>query len=266
MSITEADLLFAHKLADAAAEAIRPHFRRPLDVGNKGGIHFDPVTAADRGAEAAIRSILQTERPDDGIIGEEYGSEPGTSGRDWVLDPIDGTRTFISGLTEWGTLIAMNEAGVPVLGILNQPVTNERFIGETADGACRAHLIANGEKRVLKTRTCTTLSDAAVMTTHPWDYFTADEEARFRALAQTARMSRFGGDCFAYAMLAMGFVDLVIESGLKAWDIAALIPIVEGAGGSITDWTGQPKPNGGRVVAAATPELLAEALTYLADA
>lgn len=259
MSVTEADISFAQKLADAAGAACRPFFRHKIVVTDKGKKAFDPVTEADRGAERAIRALLKAERPQDGILGEEYGAEPGTSGRTWVIDPIDGTRAFITGNTQWGTLIALNEGDKPVLGIFDQPVTGERFLGLPG----RAALIENGKETPLKTRACGGLAEAVAMTTHPWDYFSDVEEAAFRALARSARLSRFGGDCYAYGLLAMGFVDLIVESGLKPWDIDALVPIVEGAGGIITSWTGGACAQGGRVVTASSPAVHAEALALL---
>lgn len=262
MRVAESDILFAHKLADAAGEVIRPYFRVPLAVDDKGaakGCHFDPVTVADKGAEAAIRALLKAERPQDGILGEEYGAEPGSSGRNWVIDPIDGTRAFITGQPLWGTLIALTEGDQPVLGMIDQPVLGERFLG-TCDDAC---LMQNGRKAALKTRACMELRDAIVMTTHPWDYFSADEAAAFRRVADAARMSRFGGDCYAYAALAMGYVDVVIETGLQPWDIDAVIPVVLGAGGAIGNWQGGPCVHGGPVVAAATVALRDEVLSVL---
>jgi myo-inositol-1(or 4)-monophosphatase len=261
MPIDDATLKFANRLADAAGAAIVPHFRKIIPVTDKGAgtALYDPVTEADKGAEAAIRALLKAERPEDGILGEEYGEQKGTSGRTWVIDPVDGTRAFITGNTQWGTLIALNEGGYPVLGILDQPVTKERFIG--AGG--HASLETDGEKAPLRVRHCHRLADAVLMTTHPWDYFTEVEQARFRQLSAAARMSRFGGDCYAYGLLAMGFVDVVVEARLKAWDIDALIPIVEGAGGIVTDWQGLPCAKGGRVIAAGDKRVHAEALKIL---
>jgi histidinol phosphatase-like enzyme (inositol monophosphatase family) len=230
-------LAFAHKLADAAGAVIRPYFRRGLDVDDKGaakGQDFDPVTAADRGAEEALRKMIRAERPKDAILGEEYGATDGTSGRRWVLDPVDGTRAFITGHHMWGTLIALEEGGKRVLGIIDQPVLRERFIGYPGT----AELITPEDSAPLKTRDCARLSEAIVTTTHPWNYFDDAEEAGFVRVASAARMSRFGGDCYGYALLAAGYTDLVIESGLRPWDVAALVPVVENAGGVVTDWQG----------------------------
>jgi myo-inositol-1(or 4)-monophosphatase len=256
------DIAFAHRLADAAGEVIRPYFRKRIEVIDKGqGVAmFDPVTAADNRAEEAIRALIKAERPRDGILGEEYGEEAGVSGRVWVIDPVDGTRAFITGQTQWGTLIALNENGAPVLGILDQPVLRERFVG-TADGS---FLHSPEGKSRLAVRPCTGLGTAVLMTTNPWDYFDASEQAAFRRLSEASLLTRFGGDCYAYGLLAMGFVDLVVEARLKPWDIQALIPIVEAAGGVVTDWRGEPCPGGGRVVAAGDRRVHAEALKFLA--
>ena len=253
------DIAFAHRLADAAAEVIRPYFRKRIEVVDKGEAMFDPVTAADKGAEQAIRALIKRERSHDGILGEEYGEEEGTSGRVWVIDPVDGTRAFITGQTQWGTLIALNEGGTPVLGILDQPVLRERFVG-TADGA---FLHSPEGKSRLAVRACASLGEAVLMTTHPWSHFDEVEQAAFRRLDDGCRLTRFGGDCYAYGLLAMGFVDLVVEARLKPWDIQALIPIIEAAGGVVTDWRGQPCPQGGRVIAAGDARVHAAALKFL---
>jgi myo-inositol-1(or 4)-monophosphatase len=256
---TKDDIALIHRLADAAGEVIRPYFRRKIEVVDKGAAVFDPVTEADKKAEQAIRALIRRERPDDGVLGEEFGEAKGTSGRIWVIDPVDGTRAFITGNTQWGTLIALNEAGKPVLGILDQPVLRERFIG-TGEGA---ELRSRDGTMKLATRPCASLAEAVVMTTHPWNYFDASEQAAFRRLAESALLSRFGGDCYAYGLLAMGFVDVVVEATLKPWDIQALIPIVEGAGGIVTDWRGGPCTDGGRVIAAGDSRVHAAALKFL---
>ncbi|MDE1986549.1 MAG: histidinol-phosphatase [Alphaproteobacteria bacterium] len=256
------DITFAHKLADAAGEVIRPYFRCKIDIVDKGRgeAMFDPVTEADKRAEEAIRALIKRERPDDGILGEEYGEDEGSSGRVWVIDPVDGTRAFITGQTQWGTLIALNEGGAPVLGVLDQPVLRERFIA-TADGA----FVHSAEGRTkLATRPCASVAEAVLMSTHPWNYFDESEQLTFRALSQACLLTRFGGDCYAYGLLAMGFVDLVVEARLKPWDIQALIPIIEASGGIVTDWRGQPCTQGGRVVAAGDKRLHAAALKLLA--
>lgn len=253
------DIALIHRLADAAGEVIRPFFRRKIDVIDKGSSMFDPVTAADKGGEEAIRAILVQDRPDDGILGEEFPEKEGSNGRVWVIDPVDGTRAFITGQTQWGTLIALNESGIPTLGVMDQPVIRERFIGTPE----HAELIAPDGVTKLAARACPSLAQAVVMTTHPWAYFDASEQEAFRRVSDAALMSRFGGDCYAYALLAMGFVDLVIESSLKPWDIQAIIPIVEGAGGVITSWKGGPCADGGQVVAAGDKRVHEAALKYL---
>jgi myo-inositol-1(or 4)-monophosphatase len=251
---------FVHRLADAAGEVIRPYFRQRIDIVDKGTVAFDPVTAADRGAEEALRALIQRERPGDAILGEEYGHTPGTSGRTWVLDPVDGTRAFITGRHTWGTLIALEEEGRRVLGVIDQPVLGERFIG--FDGKTELH--AGGATTRLETRKCARLADAVVSTTHPWGYFTDGERESFEALARAARMSYFGGDCYAYALLAMGYIDLIAEASLRAWDVAALIPVVEGAGGVVSDWNGNSVPlEGGHLIAAGDPRVHAEAVKML---
>jgi len=257
--VSQDDIAFVNRLADAAGEAIHPYFRKKIEVIDKGKHGFDPVTQADKRAEEAIRVLIGLERPADGVLGEEFGKIEGTSGRIWVIDPIDGTRAFITGNTQWGTLIALNEGGKPVLGLLDQPVLHERFLG--TGGSAEFHSPEGTAK--LATRPCASLSEAVLMTTHPWDYFSTAEQEAFRRLAKASRLTRFGGDCYAYALLAMGFVDLVVESGLHPWDIQAIIPIVEGAGGLVTDWQGGDCAEGGRVIAASDRRVHAEALKFL---
>jgi myo-inositol-1(or 4)-monophosphatase len=256
-------IAFAHRLADAAGEVIRPYFRQRIDVIDKGKATFDPVTAADRGAEQTLRTIIRRERSEDAILGEEYGHTPGTSGRTWVLDPVDGTRAFITGRHTWGTLIALEEDGRRLLGIIDQPVLRERYIG--FDG--KSELVLESSRAPLKTRSCEALSSAVVSTTHPWGYFNASERAAFENLCSAARMSYFGGDCYAYGLLAMGFIDVIAESSLKAWDVAALIPVIENAGGIVTDWKGNIVPqSGGHIIAAGDPRVHAEAVRILESA
>jgi histidinol phosphatase-like enzyme (inositol monophosphatase family) len=256
------DVAFIHRLADAAGEVIRPYFRRKIAIVDKGvgAAMFDPVTAADKGGEEAIRALIGAERPGDGVLGEEFPEKDSTNGRIWVVDPVDGTRAFITGQTQWATLIALNENGSPTLGVMDQPVIRERFVG--FDGHAELHAPAGVSP--LATRACASLAEAVLMSTHPWSYFDTSEQERFRHLADCTLMSRFGGDCYAYGLLAMGFVDLVVEARLKPWDIQALIPIVEGAGGIITDWRGASCADGGRVVAAGDRRVHDAALKLLA--
>lgn len=256
----EARLAFAHMLADSAGRVIRPYFRKRIDIVDKGvrGA-FDPVTEADRRAEEAIRDLIAKTYPQDGVLGEEFGDAPGTSGYRWLIDPIDGTRAFIVGIMLWGTLIALEYDGKPVIGILDQPILNERFVG--AGG--KAQLKTPEGTVALHSRECSRLADAVVTTTHPYAYFTPEQITLFDRLSRKARMSRFHGDCYSYAVLAMGFVDLVVEADLKPWDTAALIPIVEGAGGIITDWSGASVKGGGDVIAAGDARVHAEAVKIL---
>jgi histidinol phosphatase-like enzyme (inositol monophosphatase family) len=248
-------------LADLSAAAILPNFRKQLAVSNKAGPGaFDPVTAADRAAEKAIRKAILARFPDHGIVGEEYGTVAGAGRYRWVIDPIDGTRTFITGSPLWGTLIGLMDGPTPVLGLMNQPFTAERF---WSDGR-RAHWRGPaGKARSIKTRSCARLADAVLTSTHP-DLFASPEEAsRFGAVRSRVRMTRFGGDCYGYCLLAAGFVDLIVEAGLKAYDIVALVPIIEAAGGIVTTWDGGPATDGGRIVAAGDRRVHQEALAIL---
>ena len=235
MTVDEKLIAFANRLADASGAVIRPYFRQRIDVVHKPGMRaFDPVTEADKGGERAIRAIIERDRPDDGILGEEYGEKPGKSGLRWVLDPVDGTRAFITGRHEWGSLIALEEDQVPVLGILDQPVLGERYLGVNG----RSHLL-EGEKRTpLKVRECADIKDAILCATDPSVYFSHEQQAAFARVRAAVRMTRFGGDCYLFAALSLGFVDIVIEAGFNRWDVAALIPLVEGAGGVMTNWSG----------------------------
>jgi histidinol phosphatase-like enzyme (inositol monophosphatase family) len=254
-------LEFGHALAELSAAAILPYFRKPLTVSNKAGAAgFDPVTAADRAAERAIRKAVVDRFPDHGIVGEEYGVVTGKGRYRWVIDPIDGTRAFITGSPLWGTLIGLMDGERPALGLMNQPFTGERF---WSDGR-RAHWRGpSGKARSLDTRACARLSEAVLTSTHP-DLFAPGEEAeRFSAVRSRVRMTRFGGDCYGYCLLAAGFVDLIIEAGLKTYDIVALVPIIEAAGGLVTAWDGGPASEGGRIVAAGDPRVHQEAIAIL---
>lgn len=253
-------LAFAHRLADAAAAQSLPLFRRHGDIEDKaaatGGRRFDPVTAADRAAETAMRDLIAATYPDHGILGEEHARVAGTSPLTWVLDPIDGTRAFITGLPLWGTLIALNDGERPVLGMMDQPFTRERFVG-TGQAAWLGEL-------PLSTRPCASLAEARLMCTTPEMFADAGEWQAFSGVARRARLVRYGGDCYAYCMVAAGHVDAVVEAGLQPYDVQALIPIIEGAGGIITSWTGDDAQSGGRVVACGDRRLHAEILAALA--
>lgn len=254
-------LALAHDLADQSGAVIRPQFRRPLAVANKAGAAaFDPVTKADQAAERAIARTIRSRAPDHGLIGEEYGAERGDASFQWVVDPIDGTRSFITGVPLWGTLIGLLHEGTPVLGLMDQPFTGERF-WSAATLAYRRE--ADGKTRRIKTRACPRVKDAIVMTTSPDLFTTGAEFDSFHRVAREARMARYGGDCYAYCMLASGFVDLVIEAGLKTYDIVALIPIVERAGGRVTTWDGRPATEGGQIVASGDPALHDKVLKLL---
>ncbi len=253
---------FAQHLADIAGEIIRPYFRQRIEICDKGSSgFFDPVTEADRRAEQAMRARIAREFPQDEIVGEEFGDAPGTSGFVWVIDPIDGTRSFIVGQPMWGTLIGLEKHGDPTMGLLDQPFLRERFTGHGGTTELRD---TAGVVR-LHARACATLADAVICTTNPVTHFDRQERVRFRRLEQECRFSRYGGDCYAYGLLAMGLIDLVVEAGLKHWDVAAIIPIVEGAGGIITNWTGDRAIKGGNVVAAGDARLLAAAVQNLSE-
>ncbi len=258
-----AELALAAQLADAARPIALQHFRTGLRVDAKPAQDFDPVTEADRAIEARIRALLAEARPQDGVLGEEQAETVGQSGRTWVVDPIDGTRAFIAGLPTWCVLIALYGPDGPLLSIIDQPFTGERYSGVLNEAAWLDHA---GSRQPLRTRSgVERIEDAIVSTTDP-GLFAGEEAECFSALSQGAKVRRYGLDAYAYAALAAGGVDLVIESGLKAWDVGALIPVVSGAGGVITNWRGGPAHEGGQMLAAATPELHARALDLLAPA
>jgi myo-inositol-1(or 4)-monophosphatase len=253
---------FIDELATVSGDAIRPFFRTTLGVEDKirGGA-FDPVTAADRAAESAMRAMIRGKFPAHGIVGEEFGAERPDAEFVWVLDPIDGTKSFISGMPAWGTLIALTRGGQPVFGMVHQPFIGERFTGDNA--AANYHGPAGD--RALLTRPCTGLRDAVLYTTSP-RLMNPDDRAAFAKVEDKVRLSRYGGDCYAYCMLAAGHVDLVIETELKPHDVAALIPIIVGAGGIMTTWTGEPAEHGGRIVAAGDRGVHEAALAVLREA
>lgn len=249
----------AHEMADAARRAILPLFRdRSLATDNKRATGFDPVTEADRAAETAMRGVLARRRPQDGIFGEEFGQSDGSSGVVWILDPIDGTRAFLCGAASWGVLIGVSDGGQVRYGLIDQPYLAERFEG----GLGRARLSAPGGDQVLSVRTGVDLDQATLMTTFP-EVGTSDEGRAFRRVSDRVRLTRYGLDCYAYALLALGHVDLVIEAGLQAYDIAGPLAVVEAAGGIVTDWQGGSAAAGGQVIAAASPELHRAALALL---
>jgi myo-inositol-1(or 4)-monophosphatase len=250
---------FVDELATVSGETILPFFRSSLGIHNKsetGG--FDPVTAADRAAEAAMRTLIRRTFPEHGIVGEEYGPEHADAEYVWVLDPIDGTKSFIAGMPAWGTLIALTRFGQPVFGMMHQPFTRERFTG---DGGAARYRGPAGE-RELRVRRCAALPDALLFTTSPRLMKDADRTS-FGRVEAAAQLSRYGGDCYAYCMLAAGHIDLVVETELKPHDIVPLIPIILGAGGIITTWENQPAHAGGRIVAAGDARVHAAALALL---
>ncbi|MCP4383260.1 MAG: histidinol-phosphatase [Hyphomicrobiales bacterium] len=255
---TETLTRFTNRLADAASESIMPFFRASPVVDNKVAGDFDPVTAADRDAEAAIRRIINQTYPDHGIVGEEYGSERADADYVWVLDPIDGTRAFITGLPVWGTLIGLMHQNRPVFGMMAQAFTGERYAG---DGQA-AWYTGPGGDRALACRACPTLDEAALFTTSP-TMFSENEGRAFRRVEEAVRLSRYGCDCYAYCMVGSGQADLVVEAGLQSYDIAALIPIIEGAGGQVTSWDGGTAANGGRIAASGDPRLHEQLLDKL---
>jgi histidinol phosphatase-like enzyme (inositol monophosphatase family) len=254
----DADIALAERLADAAGAAIRPFFRTPVEATRKGDA--SPVTEADRAAEAAMRAILKAERPDDAVHGEEFGTTTGTSGRTWVLDPIDGTTGFLAGRALFGTLIALVVEGWPLLGVIDQPIARERWVGVTG----RTTLF-NGQP--VSTRLCRQLADASLATTGP-HYFDDHQGSHFMALAARTDHKRMvmGGDCYNYAMLASGHLDIVCEANLKLHDWAALVPVVEGAGGVMADWNGEPlhAASDGYVLALGDPARLEDVVEALA--
>ncbi|QUS35650.1 inositol monophosphatase family protein [Falsirhodobacter algicola] len=249
----------AHALADAARAATLAHFRSPLlEADNKASGHFDPVTAGDRAAEDAMRAILAERRPHDAILGEERGHTKGESGLTWVLDPIDGTRAFLCGAPSWGVLIAVSDESGPIYGLIDQPFIRERFEG----GLGIARTDGPLGPRDLRTRPPRPMSEALLMSTFP-EVGTAEEQAAFGRVAAQARLTRYGMDCYAYALVAAGQIDLVIEAGLQPYDIQAPMAVIEAAGGIVTDWQGRRAPQGGRIIAAANPQIHAEALEIL---
>jgi len=250
---------FLRRIATAAAAETLPRFRSEGAVANKLATGFDPVTEADREAERVIRELIRAEYPDHGILGEEHGAENLESRHHWIIDPIDGTRAFISGIPVWGTLVGLTIDGEAVAGLMSQPFTGELFYA-TGTGS---RYEGPGGDRALVTRRVTALSDAILFTTTP-ALFKGEMRGRYDRLESHVRLARYGTDCYAFAMVAAGHVDIVTDPGLQSYDIAALIPIIEQAGGVVTRFDGGPAEEGGDVIAAATPELHAAALAILA--
>lgn len=257
---------FVEDLARASGEIILPFFRTAIGAQDKSdGGAFDPVTEADRAAENIMRRMINESFPTHGIIGEEFGPQREDAEFLWVLDPIDGTKSFISGMPVWGTLIGLQQNGRPVYGMMHQPFTRERFSGDGTSATWRGIGPKNvPAERRMHTRACASLAQATLMTTHP-DLLAADKLEGFNRVQKNVRLSRYGGDCYAYCMLAAGHVDLVIETGLNAYDIVALIPIIEGAGGVITSWDGGSAAKGGAIIASGDKRLHEQAMKLLRD-
>ena len=250
---------FIGQLATSSGETILPFFRTSLSIDNKSTAHdFDPVTEADRAAEAVMRRLIKANFPQHGIVGEEFGNEREDAEYVWVLDPIDGTKSFIAGFPIWGTLIALLHKGTPVFGMMHQPFIGERFSGDSGS----AHYSGSAGMRKLAVRRCSSLKEATMFTTSPLLMNEPDRQA-FRRVEREVRLSRYGGDCYAYCVLAAGHVDLLIETELKPHDVLALIPIIEGSGGIITTWDNGPPHNGGRIIAAGDKRVHEHAMALL---
>lgn len=250
---------FFNALCDLASVETLSRFRKQVDVTNKLSQGFDPVTEADKAAEQVIRQAISKRFSDHGILGEEFGATNADAEYQWIIDPIDGTKAFISGLPSWGTLIGLYKLGKPFAGIMHQPFTGERYV---CDGE-KSFLSHKDDTSQLKTSDTQALSDAIIMTTSP-AFFNAHEFERYQRLEALCKLPRYGADCYAYCMLASGHIDLVVEAGLNAYDIAALIPIVEKSGGIFTDWQGRSPAHGGQVLVAANKTLHEKALEVLA--
>ncbi len=262
---------FLHELAETAAARTRPLFRRALTIENKAkhgaddgiGDGLDPVTAADREAEAAMRRLINDRYPGHGILGEEFGAENLDADWVWVLDPIDGTRGYLCGIPLWGTLIGLRHEGEPVLGMISQPILNERFFGS----AEASWYWINGDETPLRTRSCETIETAQISTTDP-RLFTSQERLRYDRVEKKARLARYGYDCYAHAMVALGQIDCIIEAGVAAHDIEPIAPVIAGAGGRVTNWSGGSVKGGGQIVTsgdARLHELVLEVLSGSSD-
>ena len=249
---------FLHKLCDLADGETLPRFRALTGVENKETAGFDPVTIADREAERVIREAIGAAYPTHSIFGEEFGASEGSSHYSWIIDPVDGTRSFISGIPLWGTLIGLYEDGRPLAGIMDQPFTGERY---WSDGTTSSYQ-RNGSPQPITTSKVSNLAGATLLTTSP-AIFSDEDRLIYDRLEAECELARYGTDCYAYCLLAAGQVDLVVESGLHRYDIAALIPIIENAGGVVTNWQGGSCAEGGRVLAAANIELHRAAMECL---
>jgi histidinol phosphatase-like enzyme (inositol monophosphatase family) len=253
---------FLHQLCDAASVETMRLFRQPMDVVNKdeikGDSSFDPVTLADKAAEKVIRELIKKHYPEHGILGEEFGEENIDAQFCWIIDPIDGTRSYISGLPLWGTLIGLYENGVPIAGIMHQPFTGERYL---SDGS-QSKLVHMNKSKNIHGSSTQSVSDCLLLTTSP-KLFEGDELEAYERVEHACKLSRYGTDCYAYVLVASGQVDLVVESKLFIYDIAALIPIVENAGGKVTDWQGNSAAQGGQILAAGNTDVHQQAIELL---
>ncbi|MGJ8571617.1 MAG: histidinol-phosphatase [Hoeflea sp.] len=252
------DTAFFDAIAEAAAAETLPRFRMPVTIDNKQASGFDPVTEADRAAEKAIRKLITERYPEHGILGEEHGDVGLDRDYVWVIDPIDGTRAFISGLPVWGTLVGLYHKGKAVMGMMDQPFTGERFLARPGESVMRR----NGDTTRLSTRKKVTLDQAIMMTTSPM-IFSEELEPFYKRVEASVQLARFGCDCYAYAMVASGHVDLVVESDLKPYDVGGLIPLVEQAGGVMTTWSGGRPEMGGTIVASGSAALHEAVLNLL---
>jgi myo-inositol-1(or 4)-monophosphatase len=250
---------FAIALAEASAAAILPFFRRNTAVDVKDGPVWDPVTEGDRAGERVIRQMIEQRYPDHGIHGEEYGIKEGRSPFTWVLDPVDGTRSFVCGMPTWATLIGLSHEGKPALGLMNQPVVGDMFYG-SPEGAWHDY---RGVTSPIRTRTGVPLSRATIGTTAPELYRSAENQRRFQALRGRAQLTRYGGDAYFFCVMAAGHIDIAMDCGLQPYDITPLLPIVTGAGGFAAEWTGGDLSNGGNVITAGSRQLLDEALAVM---
>ena len=249
-------LQFARELADAAANVILPQFRKNIAVDNKLGKGWDPVTEGDRAAERAIRTLIEEHYPSHGIIGEEYGTKQGSSAYTWVLDPIDGTRAFVIGMPTWATLIGLYRDGKPLLGVMNQPFVGDKFFG-SPEGAWLDH---RGSVQPIKCRPPVKLAAATAGTTSPHHY---DAHPKFEPLRKLVKLMRYGGDAYFFSLVAAGHLDFAMDAGVQIYDIAALIPIITGAGGVVGTWDGKDPSLGGNFIAASSPALLDEAIALM---
>jgi myo-inositol-1(or 4)-monophosphatase len=251
---------FAVALARASEKEILPHFRQNPAIDVKPHHSWDPVTEGDRAGERIIRQMIEETYPEHGINGEEFGLKPGTSGFTWVLDPVDGTRSFVSGMPTWATLIGLCYEDEPVIGVMNQPFVGDMFYG-SPEGAWNDY---RGRVESIRTRPDITLADAIAGTTAPELYRNDRDQSAFQNLRRSVKMTRYGGDAYFFSMVAAGHMDIALDSGLQSYDIAALIPIIRGAGGAVGSWSGDNPADGGNVVCAGSEALLEAAVEVMA--